>query len=135
MSEQVIMVKTEIETIRNRNRNKQLECMLCLRNMRSDNIKRHMLKHRELHTLDENEITKLMKIIEDLKKQGKTIILVTHDIHLAWNYAERLIIMKDGKIEIDGPTDTIMQNEDKLRGCNITVPNIAKLYNKYLSLK
>ena len=43
--------------------------------------------------------------------------------------------MKDGKIEIDGPTDTIMQNEDKLRGCNITVPNIAKLYNKYLSLK
>ena len=86
------------------------------------------------NTLDENEITKLMKIIEDLKKQGKTIIMITHDIHLAWNYAERLIVMKDGKIEIDGPTDMIMQNEDKLRNCNITVPNIAKLYNKYLSI-
>ena len=86
------------------------------------------------NTLDENEITKLMKIIEDLKKQGKTIILVTHDIHLAWNYAERLIIMKDGKIEIDGPTDSIMKEEKKLRACNITVPNSAKLYNKYLSL-
>ena len=87
------------------------------------------------NTLDENEITKLMKIIEDLKKQGKTIILVTHDIHLAWNYAERLIIMKDGKIEIDGPTDIIMQNEKKLRDCNITVPNVAKLYNQYLFIK
>ena len=86
------------------------------------------------NTLDENEITKLMKIIENLKKQGKTIILITHDIHLAWNYAERLIVMKDGKIEIDGPTDSIMENEEKLRNCNITVPNIAKLYNKYLSL-
>ena len=86
------------------------------------------------NTLDENEITKLMKIIEDLKKQGKTIILVTHDIHLAWNYAERLIIMKDGKIEIDGQTDIIMKDENKLRNCNITVPDIAKLYNKYLSL-
>ena len=86
------------------------------------------------NTLDENEITKLMKIIEDLKKQGKTIILVTHDIHLAWNYAERLIIMKDGKIEIDGQTDNIMKEEKKLRACNITVPNSAKLYNKYLSL-
>ena len=75
-----------------------------------------------------------MKIIEDLKKQGKTIIMITHDIHLAWNYAERLIVMKDGKIEIGGPTDMIMQNEDKLRNCNITVPNIAKLYNKYLSI-
>ena len=86
------------------------------------------------NTLDENEITKLMKIIQDLKKIGKTIILITHDIHIAWNYAERLIIMKDVKIEIDGSTDIIMENEDKLRTCNITVPNIAKLYNKYLSL-
>ncbi len=85
------------------------------------------------NTLDENEIIKLMKIIEELKKLGKTIILITHDIHLAWNYAERLIIMKDGKIEIDGPTDSIMKEEKKLRECNITVPNIAKLYNKYLS--
>ena len=84
--------------------------------------------------MDENEITKLMKIIEELKKQGKTIILITHDIHLAWNYAERLIIMKDGKIEIDGLTDSIMKDENKLKTCNITVPNIAKLYNKYLSL-
>ena len=72
--------------------------------------------------------------IEELKEQGKTIILITHDTHLAWNYAERLIIMKDGKIEIDGLTDSIMKDEDKLRTCNITVPNSAKLYNKYLSL-
>ena len=79
-------------------------------------------------------VNKARKLIEELKKQGKTIILITHDIHLAWNYAERLIIMKDGKIEIDGPTDSIMRDEDKLRTCNITVPNSAKLYNKYLSL-
>jgi len=85
------------------------------------------------NTLDENEIIKLMKIIEELKKLGKTIILITHDIQLAWNYAERLIIMKDGKIEIDGPTDSIMKEEKKLKDCNITVPHVAKLYNKYLS--
>jgi len=59
-----------------------------------------------------------MKIIEELKKQGKTIILITHDIHLAWNYAERLIIMKDGKIEIDGLTDSIinlLSNDDIIK--------------------
>ena len=50
-----------------------------------------------------------MKIIEDLKKQGKTIILVTHDIHLAWNYAERLIVMKDGKIIEKGAKDQIIK--------------------------
>jgi len=86
------------------------------------------------NTLDENEIIKLMKIIQELKTLGKTIILITHDIHIAWNYAERLIIMKDGNIEIDGPTDSVMKDEEKLRACNITVPNVAKLYNKYLAL-
>ena len=86
------------------------------------------------NTLDENEIIKLMKIIQELKTLGKTIILITHDIHIAWNYAERLIIMKGGNIEIDGPTDSVMQDEEKLRACNITVPNVAKLYNKYLTL-
>ena len=36
--------------IRNRNRNKQIECEVCLRKLRSDTLKRHMLKHRELNT-------------------------------------------------------------------------------------
>ena len=42
--------------------------------------------------------------------------------------------LEGGKIEIDGPTDSVMKDEDKLRTCNITLPNAAKLYNKYLSL-
>ena len=36
-------------------KNKQVECKVCLREMRSDNLKRHMLKHIELNTLDEDE--------------------------------------------------------------------------------
>ena len=56
MSEQVIMVDEEKKAIRKRNRNKQVECKVCLRKMRSDHLKRHMLKHRELNTLDEDEI-------------------------------------------------------------------------------
>lgn len=35
---------------------KQVECKVCLRKMRSDNLKRHMLKHRELYSLDEDDI-------------------------------------------------------------------------------
>ena len=35
---------------------KQTECNVCLCKMRSDNLKRDMLKHPELHTFDEEEI-------------------------------------------------------------------------------
>ena len=37
-------------------RHKLVVCNVCLRKTRSDNLKRHMSKHRELHTLDEEEI-------------------------------------------------------------------------------
>ena len=42
-------------------RHKQVECKICLRKMRSDTLKHHMLKHRELHTLDEDEIRHAIK--------------------------------------------------------------------------
>ena len=62
------MVEEEKETIRNRNRNKQVECKVCLRKMRSDHLKRHMLKHRELNTLDEEEIRDEIKRRKKLRE-------------------------------------------------------------------
>ncbi len=39
-----------------------------------------------------------MKIFSDLNKQGKTIILVTHDLNLT-KYASKTLKLVDGKIE------------------------------------
>lgn len=50
--------------------------------------------------LDSASGEQVMNILKDLHKQGKTVILVTHDIKTA-EYAERLIRIKDGVVEID----------------------------------
>ena len=42
-------------------RHEQVECTVCFRKMRSDNLKRHMRKHRDLYSLDENEIREEIK--------------------------------------------------------------------------
>lgn len=41
----------------------------------------------------------VMKFLEKLNKQGKTIIMVTHDQNLAQKYANIVYWIKDGKIE------------------------------------
>ena len=41
---------------RSETRNKQVECKVCLRKMRSDTIKRHMKKHRDIYSLDEKDV-------------------------------------------------------------------------------
>ena len=50
---------------------RQTECNVCLRKMRSDNLKCHMLKHRELHTLNEEEIRDELKRRKKQEKQER----------------------------------------------------------------
>ncbi len=47
--------------------------------------------------LDEENSGELMKIFKDIHKDGKTIIMVTHDKDIA-SYADRIIEIKDGKV-------------------------------------
>ena len=46
---------------RSATRNKEVECKVCLRKMRSDTMKRHMRKHKDLYSLDENDIREEIK--------------------------------------------------------------------------
>ena len=50
--------------------------------------------------LDSNSSKEIMGILRGLHKEGRTVILITHDNEIA-NEAERIIKIKDGKIESD----------------------------------
>ncbi len=47
--------------------------------------------------LDSKSGEKVLDILKDLNKKGKTIIIVTHDMHMA-KKARRIVKIKDGKI-------------------------------------
>ena len=59
------------------NRHKTVECRICLRKMRSDNIKRHMKTHRHIHHLEDDEvraeIIKRKKLLE-FNNEGKKFV-------------------------------------------------------------
>jgi ABC-type lipoprotein export system ATPase subunit len=48
--------------------------------------------------LDSETSVEVMKLIMNLKAEGKTIIMVTHTPLVA-KYADRIIFLKDGKVE------------------------------------
>ena len=53
-----------------------------------------------LGALDEATGIQIMKILKELNKEGKTVLIVTHDMDLA-NQADRKIVISDGKIISD----------------------------------
>jgi energy-coupling factor transporter ATP-binding protein EcfA2 len=51
---------------------------------------------------DWGHLERLMDYLVDLNRQGTTILLITHDYKLVYRYAHRAILMKEGRIILDG---------------------------------
>jgi macrolide transport system ATP-binding/permease protein len=61
--------------------------------------------------LDSNTSAEIMDILYNLNAKGHTIIMVTHDIHLA-NQGTRKVTIKDGKILSDEPGVRMIENHE-----------------------
>lgn len=62
--------------------------------------------------LDSGSTKEIMQIMKTLHKDGRTIILITHDNEIA-TQAERVIKIKDGRIESDTLTDKTDRIEER----------------------
>lgn len=67
-------------------------------------------------SLDVKHQVLFAKKIKSLKEENKSIILVLHDINLAMSIADRIILMKEGKIYKAGTPEEIM-TEENLKAC------------------
>lgn len=61
-----------------------------------------------------------------LKKQHRTIILVEHKIDLISEYADRVIVMSEDGIAMDGPTQEVLGNP-LVETYGVPMPQVAKL--------
>lgn len=80
---------------------------------------------------DYKEGIEIMEIIKELNRQGKTIITVTHDMELVARYARRVIILQNGSILEDGPTQVVLGKTDSLALSNLQPPQIYMLAKKF----
>ncbi|MCU0494267.1 MAG: energy-coupling factor ABC transporter ATP-binding protein [Chloroflexaceae bacterium] len=63
------------------------------------------------------------------KLQGlEATVLITHDVDLAVTYATRVVLMRDGQIEADGPPEQVLANLPLLEKCRV-VPSSLLLLN------
>ena len=65
--------------------------------------------------LDEQSIEKLKSILKVLKSKGATILIAEHRLYYALEICDKVIYMKDGKIEKEYPTQEFLSISEKNR--------------------
>jgi energy-coupling factor transporter ATP-binding protein EcfA2 len=72
-------------------------------------------------------IKSLAAILKSMNQQGLAVVVITHDINVAAEYACRVILMDQGKIIADGDPHSILSDEDLLMSANLEVPTAVHL--------
>ncbi|HGG05374.1 MAG TPA: amino acid ABC transporter ATP-binding protein [Aliiroseovarius sp.] len=57
--------------------------------------------------LDPELEQEVVKVIKDLAAEGRTMIIVTHDMRLAADVADHVVFLHEGKVEEEGPPDAL----------------------------
>ena len=49
----------------------------------------------------------------------ESLYFVTHDVDLALTHADRILVLRDGRVVADGPPGTVVEDADRWRSCNL----------------
>ena len=79
---------------------------------------------------DGSQKKKLGELIQSLNADGRTIIVVTHDVEFVADYAHRVIAMAKGEIVGDGSPNKVLTYPRILDKCALLAPQITQLAQK-----
>jgi len=81
--------------------------------------------------LDPKGTKELLGMVKVLNESGKTIVLVTHDINIVYEYADNVIVMDNGEVvKIASPSELFNEDVEKY---SLETPMIQKVTNMCLA--
>ncbi len=61
------------------------------------------------------------------QKSGKTVVIVSHSMEDMARYCDRLIVMSEGKVMLEGDCAEVFSNSSKLMDVGLDIPQVTKL--------
>jgi energy-coupling factor transport system ATP-binding protein len=80
---------------------------------------------------DSQQKERLRQFIMQLRQQGKTVIIVTHDIEFVAECKPNIVLMAQGKIIAKGKAEDILTNEELVSQASVVLPEIAQLFSLF----
>jgi energy-coupling factor transporter ATP-binding protein EcfA2 len=77
--------------------------------------------------LDLRGTLSIMNLLKEWNEDGRTIIIVTHDMNIVAEYAHRVVVMVDGRKLADGPTREVLTNQEILAQAFLKAPQVTRV--------
>jgi energy-coupling factor transporter ATP-binding protein EcfA2 len=77
---------------------------------------------------DAEHMRSFLRLLEAIRKRtGLTVLTVTHDIRGLASRAERIVLLGDGQVQLDGPTGRVLARTEELESWGVLAPPLARL--------
>ena len=81
--------------------------------------------------LDYKSREEIMTMVKRLKEEfNMTIVLVTHNMNYVLEYADKVFVLKNGRINFEGKAEELFLNEKILMDNSLELPEVLKFYRK-----
>lgn len=75
---------------------------------------------------DRARAAELLSLLRDLREEGTTILVVTHDLQLVADYATHTVVLEDGRIRAAGPTAELFRSEALFERAGLRLPALHR---------
>lgn len=82
--------------------------------------------------LDPASSEEIMEMLDELNHGGKTLIISTHDVELAYRWADEVILMKDGEVVRRGTAQDVFGDVDLIRDARLKLPLVVDIYHELM---
>ena len=81
--------------------------------------------------LDYKSREEVMTMVKKLKDElNMTIVLISHNMNYVLEYADKVFVLKNGKINFEGTVEELFADENLLKENSLEQPELLKFYNK-----
>lgn len=76
---------------------------------------------------DRARAAELLDLLRDLRAEGTTIVIVTHDLQLVAEHTTHVVVLADGRVRAVGPTASLFQNEQLFVDAGLRLPALQRV--------
>ena len=80
--------------------------------------------------LDPKHTTMVNRIVDQLTAAGITVLMATHDVNYAYEWADEILIFHQGQVLVHGTPAEVFRQRELLKQTNLEPPAVLELFDQ-----